>query len=62
MGEDSVRRPYPEAKQRELTRDEKERLPVLKFPRPGRYDLILLANGEELARHMLLVRVLPRSA
>jgi hypothetical protein len=29
------------------------------FPRPGRYDLVLLANGEEVARHGLEVRQLP---
>jgi hypothetical protein len=28
---------------------------VLEFPRPGRYDLVLLANGEEVARHGLQV-------
>jgi hypothetical protein len=29
---------------------------VLKFPRPGRYDLVLLANGEDVAHHGLEVR------
>jgi hypothetical protein len=29
---------------------------VLPFPEPGRYDLVLLANGAELARHALHVR------
>jgi hypothetical protein len=29
---------------------------VLEFPRPGRYDLVLLANGSEVARHALHVR------
>ena len=29
---------------------------VLPFPEPGRYDLVLLANGDELSRHALHVR------
>ena len=32
---------------------------VLGFPRPGRYFLVLLAKGEELARHALQVRPIP---
>jgi len=28
---------------------------VLEFPGPGRYDLVLLANGEEVAHHTLVV-------
>jgi hypothetical protein len=28
---------------------------ILEFPEPGRYDLLLLANGEELSRHALHV-------
>jgi hypothetical protein len=32
---------------------------VLEFPRPGRYDLLLLADGEEVARHGLQVRQRP---
>jgi hypothetical protein len=31
----------------------------LEFPRPGRYDLVLLANGEEVARHALQIRKPP---
>jgi hypothetical protein len=27
------------------------------FPQPGTYDLVLLANGEELARHRFLARL-----
>src|SRR5262245_39331107 len=26
---------------------------ILEFPCPGRYDLVMLANGEDLARHVL---------
>jgi hypothetical protein len=33
---------------------------VLGFPRTGRYFLVLLANGEELARHALQVLPIPR--
>jgi hypothetical protein len=29
---------------------------VLEFPRPGRYDLVLLANGADVAHHGLQVR------
>jgi hypothetical protein len=29
---------------------------VVPFPQPGRYDLMFLANGEELARHVLHVQ------
>ena len=32
---------------------------VLKFPEPGRYDLVMFANGAELARHALHARALP---
>jgi hypothetical protein len=32
---------------------------VLEFPGPGRYDLVLLANGEEIAHHGLQVRPMP---
>jgi hypothetical protein len=32
---------------------------VLEFPEPGKYDLVMLANGAELARHALHARVLP---
>lgn len=28
---------------------------ILEFPEPGRYDLLLRANGEEVARHVLWV-------
>jgi len=28
---------------------------LLEFPRPGRYDLLLLANGEAVARHALQI-------
>jgi hypothetical protein len=28
---------------------------ILEFPEPGRYDLLLLVNGEELARHAIQV-------
>jgi hypothetical protein len=28
---------------------------ILEFPKPGRYDLLMLANGKELARHALRV-------
>jgi hypothetical protein len=31
---------------------------VLELPEPGRYDLVLLANGSELARHALYARAL----
>jgi hypothetical protein len=30
---------------------------VLQFPEPGRYDLLLLANGTEVARHVLHVHL-----
>jgi hypothetical protein len=29
---------------------------VVEFPHPGRYNLIILANGNELAHHVLLAR------
>jgi len=32
---------------------------VLPFPRPGRYDLVLRANGEDLASHALQVSAQP---
>jgi hypothetical protein len=32
---------------------------VMTFPEPGRYDLVMLTNGAELARHALHARVLP---
>jgi hypothetical protein len=34
---------------------------VLEFPEPGRYHLVLTANGEDLARHALQVRGVPAS-
>jgi hypothetical protein len=32
---------------------------VLEFPRPGRYDLVLLANGEDVSHHGLEVVLRP---
>jgi hypothetical protein len=32
---------------------------VVAFPRPGRYDLVLMANGEDLAHHALEVTAAP---
>jgi hypothetical protein len=46
----SIRLADPLAQQRVTLYDA-----VLGFPRPGRYFLVLLANGEELARHALQV-------
>jgi hypothetical protein len=30
---------------------------VVEFPRPGRYNLIMLANGDALAQHILVARL-----
>jgi hypothetical protein len=32
---------------------------VVAFPQPGRYDLVLMANGEDLAHHALEVPAAP---
>jgi hypothetical protein len=32
---------------------------VVEYPRPGRYDLVLVANGEDLAHHALEVTAGP---
>jgi hypothetical protein len=47
-GQDPVHQPNPLAPWQICWRDLQ-----LGFPRPGRYDLILLANGEDLAHHAL---------
>jgi hypothetical protein len=35
---------------------------VINFPRPGRYNLVILANGDELAQHVLVARLPPAAS